>query len=94
MRVSVIICAYSMDRWPALLAALESIYEQTMCPHEIILVIDHQSKSLVARFVGARTGLSIEWPYVLKILPLGEARDLLDVVRRGDSWCVAQVAAT
>ncbi len=39
--ISVVICAYSMDRWDALLAAIASIRGQTQPPREVILVIDH-----------------------------------------------------
>ena len=40
-RVSVIICAYTEERWLPLLAAVESVQQQTLPPHEIIIVIDH-----------------------------------------------------
>src|SRR5579884_3109611 len=39
--VSAIICAYSLDRWPDLVAAMSSLRQQTIAPCEIILVIDH-----------------------------------------------------
>ena len=39
--ISVIICAYSEDRWDELVAAVESVQQQTQCPTEIIVVIDH-----------------------------------------------------
>jgi glycosyltransferase involved in cell wall biosynthesis len=39
--VSVIICAYTEDRWPLLMRALESVRHQTVTPIEIILCIDH-----------------------------------------------------
>jgi len=39
--ISVVICAYSEKRWHDLLAAAESILQQTLLPGEIILVIDH-----------------------------------------------------
>jgi glycosyltransferase involved in cell wall biosynthesis len=39
--VSVIICAYTEDRWNVLCAAVESVRGQTCPPKEIILVIDH-----------------------------------------------------
>jgi glycosyltransferase involved in cell wall biosynthesis len=40
-RVSIVICAYTEDRWAEMLAAIDSVRGQTMPPHEIILVIDH-----------------------------------------------------
>ena len=39
--VSVIICAYTEKRWDDLLAAVESIRQQTASLYEIIVVIDH-----------------------------------------------------
>jgi len=39
--VSVIICAYTDKRWYDLVAAIESIQEQSVPPREIIVVIDH-----------------------------------------------------
>ncbi len=38
--ISVIICAYTEDRWDALVAAVESVQQQTLPPREIIIVID------------------------------------------------------
>jgi len=39
--VSVIICAYTEERWNDLVAAVESIQQQSTPPREIIVVIDH-----------------------------------------------------
>jgi glycosyltransferase involved in cell wall biosynthesis len=39
--ISVIICAYTQERWDELLTAVESIQKQTLPPSEIIVVIDH-----------------------------------------------------
>lgn len=39
--VSVVVCAYTQDRWQDLVEALESIRDQTVQPAEVILVIDH-----------------------------------------------------
>src|SRR5947209_6000016 len=41
--ISVIICAYTEDRWNDLVAAIESVQQQTLSPREIIVVIDHNS---------------------------------------------------
>ena len=46
-RISIVICAYTEDRWPELMAAVESVRRQTLPPHEIILVIDHNPQLLV-----------------------------------------------
>src|SRR5712691_2151859 len=39
--ISVIICAYTEDRWDDLIAAVESVRRQTLSPAEIIVVIDY-----------------------------------------------------
>ena len=39
--VSVIVCAYTLDRWDQLTAALRSTAEQVPAPKEVILVVDH-----------------------------------------------------
>lgn len=42
--VSVIVCAYTENRWDDLVAAVQSLNEQTLLPHEIIVVIDHNTR--------------------------------------------------
>jgi len=39
--ISVIICAYTEDRWNDLISAVESVRQQTLPATEIIIVIDH-----------------------------------------------------
>jgi GT2 family glycosyltransferase len=39
--VSVIICAYTEERWNDVLAAVRSVQTQRFSPHEILLVVDH-----------------------------------------------------
>lgn len=39
--ISVVISTYSGDRWEGLLAAVESVQRQTLCPQEIVVVVDH-----------------------------------------------------
>jgi len=46
--VSVVICAYTEERWEALSEAVASVREQTVPPREIIVVVDH-NPSLLAR---------------------------------------------
>lgn len=40
-KISTVICSYSEHRWADLVAAVESIRQQTIAPLEIIVVIDH-----------------------------------------------------
>ncbi len=39
--VSVVICAYTEERWDDVLAAVRSVEAQRVAPHEIVLVVDH-----------------------------------------------------
>ncbi len=41
LNISVLICAYTERRWHELVACVKSLERQTVRPHEIILVIDH-----------------------------------------------------
>jgi GT2 family glycosyltransferase len=40
-KITVIICAYTSDRWSDLIAAVESVVSQTRAPEQIIIVVDH-----------------------------------------------------
>lgn len=44
--ISVIICAYTEERWSELVAAVESVQQQTLLPREIIVVVDHNADLL------------------------------------------------
>src|SRR5437870_245449 len=44
--ISVIICAYTEERWNDLVAAIESVQQQTLPPREIIVVVDHNPNLL------------------------------------------------
>jgi len=44
--VSVVVCAYTMDRWGDLCAAVESLLVQSVAPLEIVVIIDHNPELL------------------------------------------------
>ncbi|MDO9710388.1 glycosyltransferase family 2 protein [Paracraurococcus lichenis] len=44
--ISVIICAYTLDRWDAIGEAIASLRRQTRVPEEILLVVDHNPELL------------------------------------------------
>ncbi len=44
--ISVIICAYTEERWNDLIAAVESVQQQTLPSREIIVVVDHNPSLL------------------------------------------------
>ncbi|WP_214412191.1 glycosyltransferase family 2 protein [Sphaerisporangium fuscum] len=41
MKISVVICVYTEERWDDIRAAVESVRGQRRQPHELILVVDH-----------------------------------------------------
>jgi GT2 family glycosyltransferase len=45
---SVVICAYAMERWTRLVAAVSSVQRQTLAPEQVVVVVDH-NESLLAR---------------------------------------------
>jgi len=53
--VSVVICAYTEERWEDLVAAVESVKNQTMPAREIVVVIDH-NPALLGRAQAEITG--------------------------------------
>ena len=61
---SVVVCAYSFNRWDELLLAVQSLEAQTLKPLEVIVVIDHnaelfvQASAALNRTGLARTGLA------------------------------------
>jgi len=57
-QISVIICAYTEDRFHDLIAAVESVLRQTCPPNEIIVVIDHNS-TLVKRVQDHISGIIV-----------------------------------
>ncbi len=40
-QISVVICVYTLDRWDDILAAIDSVREQSLAAHELIVVVDH-----------------------------------------------------
>jgi hypothetical protein len=58
VRVSVVICAYTEDRWDDVLAAVASVQAQRPAAAELIIVIDH-NPTLLARLAERLPGLRI-----------------------------------
>ncbi|MGY1709474.1 glycosyltransferase family 2 protein [Geodermatophilus sp. SYSU D00758] len=44
--VSVVVCAYTLERWPEITAAVESLAAQTRPPEQVVLVSDHNDELL------------------------------------------------
>jgi glycosyltransferase involved in cell wall biosynthesis len=73
MSVSVVLCAYTLERWDDLFAAVMSVRAQTVKAHEIIVVIDNNTEMLasVRRSLAGVTVLHNEGPR-----GAGQARNL------------------
>src|SRR3984957_10611108 len=56
--VSVVICAYTEQRWDDTNAAVESVRQQSFANREIILVVDH-NPALYASFAAALPGVTV-----------------------------------
>ena len=56
--ISVVICAYTHDRWDDLVSAVASMHSQTLQPREVIVVIDHNPE-LFARAGSALDGVVV-----------------------------------
>jgi glucosyl-dolichyl phosphate glucuronosyltransferase len=67
LRASIVICAYTQDRWNEINAAVESVRNQSVKPAEILLVVDH-NRPLYERLVAAMPDI--------KVLENGSARGL------------------
>ncbi len=65
--LTVVICAYTLDRWDQLLAAVRSVQHQHPAPDEILLVVDH-CPELARRAADALPGV--------RVLPNAEAQGL------------------
>jgi glycosyltransferase involved in cell wall biosynthesis len=89
LRVSVIVCAYTLDRWNLLSKSLRSLTDQEMQPVEVILCIDHNS-DLYERCVAQFVPMLVEAPWRFSVIQnkyetrLGGARTTAAEVATGD----------
>ncbi len=58
MKISVVICTYTEKRWDTLVAAITSVQQQSMLPHEIIVVSDN-NPALAARMREQFTAITV-----------------------------------
>ncbi|HEY2764594.1 MAG TPA: glycosyltransferase family 2 protein [Pseudonocardiaceae bacterium] len=56
--VSVVVCAYTEDRWTDIVAAIASVHAQTVPAHEVLLVVDH-NPVLATRARGGLAGVTV-----------------------------------
>lgn len=45
-QISVVVCTYTERRWQWLVAIIEALEAQTLAPHEVLVVVDHQPELL------------------------------------------------
>jgi glycosyltransferase involved in cell wall biosynthesis/GT2 family glycosyltransferase len=82
--ISVVICAYTTERLELLAAGIESLQEQTVAPHEIILAIDHSPElEAICRE---------RWPQA-QVLANSEQQGLCGARNTGVAACSAEVVA-
>jgi GT2 family glycosyltransferase len=82
--VSVVICAYTEERWPLLEAAVISVLSQEPEPTEVIVVVDHNSR--------LHTRLEQRFPQV-QVHPNGFTRGLAGARNTGVAACRGDVMA-
>jgi cellulose synthase/poly-beta-1,6-N-acetylglucosamine synthase-like glycosyltransferase len=88
-RVSVIVCAYTLDRWELLNESLQSVVRQEMQPLEVILCIDH-NVALFERCVAELVPTLVEAPWEFRVIQnrfetrLGGARTSGAEIASGD----------
>lgn len=89
LTVSVVICAYTEERWPLLLRSVDSVREQSRTPAEVIVCVDHND-SLLARCQKQWAAQAGDSSVPVEVLAnkyqgrLGSARNTAAEVARGD----------
>ncbi|MDN3359203.1 glycosyltransferase family 2 protein [Actinomadura sp. DC4] len=58
MKISVVICAYTENRWDDVLAAVGSVHAQSLPAHEVVVVVDH-NPALLGRLRPALPGVRV-----------------------------------
>lgn len=82
--ISVLICAFTLERIDRIAAAIESLRAQTVAPHEILLVIDHSPE--------LETECKRRWPEI-KVMPNGEQQGLSGARNTGVAASSGEVVA-
>lgn len=65
--VSVIVCAYTLDRWELLVQSLRSVVEQDLQPVEVFLCVDH-NEEMYARCQDELPTVFADAPWPLRIV--------------------------
>jgi GT2 family glycosyltransferase len=86
MSISVVICAYTMDRWDALSTAVHSSIDQTLQPDEVVIVIDYNEE------LYRRAALELSGPRIL-VLSNGSTKGLSGARNTGVAMSSGDVVA-
>jgi cellulose synthase/poly-beta-1,6-N-acetylglucosamine synthase-like glycosyltransferase len=89
LTVSVIICAYTLERWELMKEALASVVRQELAPLEVFLCVDH-NEALYERSTQELPAMTADAPWTLNIIQnrfdthLGGARTTAAEIATGD----------
>jgi glycosyltransferase involved in cell wall biosynthesis len=86
MSLSVVICAYTTDRWDALTAAVQSCIDQTLPADEVVVVIDYNEE------LYRRAALELSGPKVL-VLSNGSTKGLSGARNTGVAMSSGEIVA-
>lgn len=90
---SVVMCAYTEARWNDMIAAVASLKAQTVVPHEIILVIDHNA-ALYQRTLAHYAHESLSGDQIaVRVIENAEARGLSGARNTGLAAAQAEIIA-
>lgn len=90
--ISVVICAYTEERWANLKAAIRSIQHQRLAPYEIIVVIDHNRALWVRLQEGLATMKGKETSQV-RLIENGQPQGLSGARNSGIAAATGEIVA-
>jgi glycogen synthase len=90
--VSVIICAYTLDRWSDLVAAIDSVRHQTCPPSQLVVVVDHNDE-LLTRLLELAPELATDSIAELMIVPNVEHKGLSGARNTGLAIATRKIVA-
>jgi GT2 family glycosyltransferase len=102
VNVTVVICAYTMERWELLREAVDSALDQTLVPDEVVVVVDHNDELLAraratfsrARVIANHSAKGLSGARNTGVAAtLGDAIAFLDDDARADPDWLAQLCA-
>jgi glycosyltransferase involved in cell wall biosynthesis len=89
-RATVVVCAYTAERWELLSRAIDSIGKQTLAPHELIVSIDHNHELFEQSLRQWGPGSDVDLGFPVRVVEnrysgrLGSARTTAAELATGD----------